>query len=573
MTNPILSIVTGTYNRRPHLQTMLTSVRLNIPRGIDYEIIIVDGGSTDGTPEWAAAQPHTSVIQHGELRGAIAAFCDGAKAAKGEYVLLANDDVFFERGSIMRALLHLETIPTCGAVAFEDDRPAPGYEHLRGFKVQTMPIIRAGERVDVPYAQVGLFRRWLGDLEGWWGADDDAFPGHTYGGDNYLSARIWEAGYTVDALDGARVKDNVIHDQLREQNYNIEKKSPGAFYKRYPEPPVMADMPAHDNPQAAKLRTLYLPIFEAAIPVQRLHKRGLRDALSKLGMVYEVDYVNDHYDLEAIVSEFQPHLLLMQCHAANSVDQQALARVRAARPEMVVVNWNGDVYEELLTSEAMLTFLRHVDLQLTVNANVLDTYHKAGIRAAYWQVAFEPVDYDNLPEVPEHDVVFLANAYSPERIELGRVLQSLAGINTGLYGRGWEWGNGECTYNFPVSTALYQRAMIAIGDNQFPDDTGFVSNRIFEALASGAFLLHQHVPGLEDLTGLKAGVHYMEWADLADLQGQIKKWKQKRYAGKRETIAAAGHAFVHRHHSFDERVAQLFNTLLPALLEGGDAAA
>ena len=487
MTNPILSIVTGTFNRRPHLQTMLTSVRLNIPRGIDYEIILVDGGSTDGTPEWAAAQPNTRVIQHGELRGAIAAFCDGAKAATGDYVLLANDDIFFERGSILRALVHLETTPDCGAVAFEDNRPAPGYEHIRGFKFQAMPIIRAGERVDVPYAQVGLFRRWLGDLAGWWGADDDAFPGHTYGGDNYLSAGIWEAGFTVDVLDGVRVKDSVIHDELRDHNYIEEKKSPGAYYKRYPEPPVMGEPPENTNPQ--RLRTVYLPIFERAIPVQRLHKRGLREALARLGMVYEVDYVNDHYDLEAIVAEFQPHLLLMQCHAATSVDQEMLARARALRPEMVVINWNGDVYEKHLTSDAMLEFLRHVDLQLTVNSSVLETYRKAGIAAAYWQVAFEPVDYDNLPDMRPHEVVFLANRYSPERTELGAVLMTLP-YSVGIYGRGWKGGNGECTYNFPASTAIYQQAKIAIGDNQYPDDVGFVSNRIFEALASGVFLLH-----------------------------------------------------------------------------------
>ena len=74
------------------------------------------------------------------------------------------------------------------------------------------------------------------------------------------------------------------------------------------------------------------------------------------------------------------------------------------------------------------------------------------------------------------------------------------------------------------------------------------------------------MPGLEDLTGLKAGVHYMEWSTLADLQRQIKKWRAKRYDQKRADIAAAGRAFVHEHHSFDKRVAQLFDELLPALL-------
>ena len=568
MQYPTLSIVTGTFSRRPHLHQMITSLRLNIPRGIEYEIIIVDGGSTDGTPEWCAAQDNIRLIQQGELRGAIDAFCEGARAARGDYVLLANDDIVFEQGSILRALLHLEEHPTCGAIAFEDNRRAPGYEHIAGFKVQTMQVSKDGELVDVPYAQVGLFRRWLGDACGWWGADDDAFLGHTYGGDNYLSARIWEAGYTVDAVPGARIKDNVIHDKLRENNQRIEEGNPGAYYKRYPQPPVMTATPQFENPQSEQLRTLYLPIYERAIPVQKLHKRGLREALARRGLVYELDYANEHYDLGTVVSEFRPHLILMQCHAPTSISQEQLAAARLARPEMVVVNWNGDVYDEMLTSAAMIEFLRHVDLQLTVNANTLAVYQQQGIAAAYWQVGFEPVNYDDLPDVITHDVVFLANAYTSERQTLGRILQSRPGINVGIYGRGWQGANGECTYNFPISTALYQNAKIAIGDNQYPTETGFVSNRIFEALASGAFLLHQRVNGLEELTGLVADEHYVEWEDPEDLQRKIKQWLPKRRDLKRAKIAEAGRVFVHEHHSFDKRVDELFNVLLPRLAEG-----
>jgi len=84
-----------------------------------------------------------------------------------------------------------------------------------------------------------LFRKWLGDEVGWWGADDLDFAGHTYGGDNYLSARIWELGYTVDIVEAARVKDNVIHDDLRDANYAREKQAPGRYHKRFPQGPAI----------------------------------------------------------------------------------------------------------------------------------------------------------------------------------------------------------------------------------------------------------------------------------------------------------------------------------------------
>lgn len=560
----ILSIVTGTYNRLHHLRTMITSARINIPAGISYEIIIVDGGSIDGTQAWCKAQADIILIEHKELRGAIAAFCDGAKAARGDYVLLANDDILFDFDSIIPAIMHLETNPTCGAVAFADDRLAPGYEHVRGFKVQEMPARRNGHTVPAIYAQVGLFRRWLGDAAGWWGADDSDFDGHTYGGDNYLSARIWESGYSVEIVDGCRIRDSSPIDELRDHNYAIERQNPGLYHERFPGGPVLTDRPQMDNPQSERLRILYLPIYERGYGK---YKRGLRDALARAGLVYEIDYVNQRFDLSRVVRQFQPHVLLMQCHAHNSIDVSALAEARQIYPGMLVVNWNGDVYEQQLVSKDILQFLRHVDLQLTVNFNVLPRYEMEGIHSAYWQVAFEPVDYENLPVVPKHDVVMLANAYSPERQQFGMLLQNMPGINVGLYGRGWKYAQGESTYNFAKGAALYQNAKIAIGDNQYPNDYGFVSNRIFEALASGVFLLHQTISGLEELTGIQDGVHYVAWSDITDLQRKIKHWLQPRYSKRRQQIAAMGREYTHSHHSFDCRVRELFQELIPRLRE------
>lgn len=553
----ILSIVSGTYNRFPHLVQMVKSARLNIPAGIPYEFVIVDGGSTDGTLEWARQQPDIRLIEHGALFGAIKAFTDGAKAVTGDYVLLANDDITFLPGSIMPAIAYLEAHPTCGAVAFLDDRPAPGYGS--DFKVQTMTIERDRQNVSVPYAQVGLYRRFLGNLCGWWGADDPimGWKGATYGGDNFLSAGIYERGYTVDTVDACKVQDGVAADDLRRKNQATEQLNSGAYYKRYPTPPRWNEHPVkHEHSE--RLRVLYLPIYERGFGK---YKSGLREALARVGLVWEVDYVSERYNLAQIVRDWQPHLLLMQAHAASSIPLNQLVAARVEKPDMVVVNWNGDVYNTGLTDAPMLAYLRHVDLQLVVNDSVVDVYSANGIASAYWQIGFEPVNYDHLPPMPAHDVVFLANGYSEPRKQLGEMLRSMAGVNVGLYGQGWQWGNGDTTYRFAEGASLYQRAKIAIGDNQYADQRGFVSNRLFEALASGAFLLHQHVPGLEDLTGLQDGVHYASWSDAADLQHKIHYWLDKRRDAKRRAIAEAGREYVHTHHSFDARVRELFKLI------------
>ena len=50
-TNPLISVILGSYNRRVFLAAALESVRNN---GMDfsYEIIVVDGGSTDGSMKY-----------------------------------------------------------------------------------------------------------------------------------------------------------------------------------------------------------------------------------------------------------------------------------------------------------------------------------------------------------------------------------------------------------------------------------------------------------------------------------------------------------------------------------------
>ena len=558
----LLSIVTGTFNRRAHLAGFVQSIRANIPHGLPYEIILVDGGSTDGTLDWCRQQPDVVLIEQGQLFGAIKAFDAGAYTAQGDYVLLGNDDVTLQLNSLMPAILHLETHPTCGGVAFKDNRPAPGYPP-RVYKVQTFNVRDIdGSEKSVPYAQVGLFRRWLGERCLWWGSRDEVMQhGHTYGGDNYLSARMYEHGYTIDVVNECQVDDHTAEDDLRATNDRAEKKRPGVYYSRYKAAPQFVQPPALPNPQTERLRVLYLPIYEPHEPAQQLHKRGLREALQRVGLVWEVDYVNQRYDLVEIVNRWQPHLLLMQAHSASAIPLDKLIAAREARPEMVVINWNGDVYEDLLTNSAMLTYLRHVDLQLTVNDSVRKVYDQYGIASAYWQVSYEPVDYDALPEVPRHDVVFLANCRTDWRRLLGQTLQSMSGINVGVYGRGWKWANGDCTYNFPIGCALYQNAQIAIGDNEFQEQYGFVSNRIFEALASGVFLLHQTVKGLEALTGLQDGVHYVAWTDVEDLQRKIRHWLEPRHLEHRGRILREGRDYVRANHNFDRRIQELLGLL------------
>lgn len=572
-----LSIVSGSVGRLDALRQMVTSVRANVPTGITYEIIIVGVVGDDATAQWCKAQADIRYLAQPALDGAIKAFDEGAAAAQGEYVILANDDVVFGKGAIVRALVHLERTPTCGAVAFADDRPGPSkWRDTYGFGVQLM---QAQQNDAIVYACVGMFRKWLGDIVGWWGSSDPIMrAGHTYGGDTYLSARLWELGYTVDWVAESRVKDLIHEDELRQRNREAEDANPGVFYKRYPNGPALPPAPLITPIDEERLRVLYLPIYEPGshYAIQKAQKHGLRDAFGRVGLVWEIDFNNEAFDLPAAVKAWQPDLLFVQLHSAEQVNAAMLREARAIKPDMVIAAWNGDVYQRHLLEPGVVDALRQCDVQLTVNASVFPKYNQLGIKARYWQCAWEPVDETALPTtlptgvpIVAHDILLLANAYSKQRKAWGDgVVRELGReFNIGIYGSGWAGKErGQTTYNFAASYALTKLARITIGDNQWPDDYSFVSNRLFESLAvGGALLLHQHVPGLEEYTGITAGVHYVEWDDTADMVEKARYYLA--HEDEARAIAEAGRAFVREHHSFEARVDELLNTILPEVLQ------
>lgn len=114
-------------------------------------------------------------------------------------------------------------------------------------------------------------------------------------------------------------------------------------------------------------------------------------------------------------------------------------------------------------------------------------------------------------------------------------------------------------YDFAKTGDLIRSAKIVIGDNQFQNSEGFLSDRFFNSLAAGgAMLMHQKVEKLEELTGFKNGKHYIEWTDLEDLKRKIElSLEEPERFIKRSEIAKEGTYYVETRHSFDNRVSEL----------------
>lgn len=122
---PTISIVIATYDRLQHLQHCIAGIRRNV--GIDHEIIVVGGGSGDGTERWLAEQAGIRSIIETRREGATRAYNKGFRAAVGTYVLWLNDDSYPLPGSVEAAVEMIERpdLPDVGMIAFYHnlDRP------------------------------------------------------------------------------------------------------------------------------------------------------------------------------------------------------------------------------------------------------------------------------------------------------------------------------------------------------------------------------------------------------------------------------------------------------------------
>lgn len=211
-----IAIVLGTYNRLELLRGCLESVRLAAAKaGYPYRIVVVDGGSSDGTLTYLREQADVHLLEQGKLLGAVKAFNAGFSYAVdlgAEYVMVINDDDrLLEPWDHIRGPINLMGEDAkIGAVAYETNlRGAWSFEEWNG----------------KPYANKGLFRtsasmaaaRAMGDETGreWWGHEH-----LTYAADTEHGLWLWRLGWRIERGYGLRVDDPSERspDALRKKN-------------------------------------------------------------------------------------------------------------------------------------------------------------------------------------------------------------------------------------------------------------------------------------------------------------------------------------------------------------------
>ncbi len=113
-----VSFIVPLFNCLPVTQALVASLPGTLPSGLDYEVILVDDGSTDGTRDWLThLRPPFRMTLNERNLGYGAANNRGAALATGEVLALINNDLILRRGWLEPMLAaHRKLGPRAGLI-------------------------------------------------------------------------------------------------------------------------------------------------------------------------------------------------------------------------------------------------------------------------------------------------------------------------------------------------------------------------------------------------------------------------------------------------------------------------
>ena len=163
---PLVSIVVVTFGNRDLNRLCLESLRTRT-EWPDSEVVVVDNGSTDGTRELleeaAARDSRIRPIFFAENRGYPAAVNAGLAEARGDFLILLNNDTVVTRRWATTLLRHLVRDPGIGLVGpvtnaiANEARVAVGSRRLEGLPAWAARWTRAHDGETFPISSLAFF--------------------------------------------------------------------------------------------------------------------------------------------------------------------------------------------------------------------------------------------------------------------------------------------------------------------------------------------------------------------------------------------------------------------------------
>lgn len=588
-----VSVVFGTYNRRKLLQGCVESIH-KACAGLSYEIVISDGGSTDGSGDWLRQQPNVVVLA-GDLSGAVKAFNDAARVARGRYIVCLNDDAELEESAIRNALAYFKD-PLVGQVAMSFlERGSWRILDALGKTYGNFPVTRAAIVRAVEHLVGGMW----------------ATCYRTYGGDNELSCWVYRLGYKIVGAADARVRHHEHLDELRRSNSSSDTAR-SQFHVRWPSGDRLAfrgPLPALTSAELARLAkiesgTSLTARWERIPPspsrgedqptssfgrerVLHWHLRtdddpqtSLVDALAAIATdgYTKVDWTFTKESERGIafasaVSRLRPTLIFMQLQDPAAVPVSALRTLREAKtndPSLVVCTWSGDVGPGKgpwpgMKDDWQYEIAKSVDLMLFTGTGQVEMHrHRGMANAAYLQIGYDTDRYYPGPDEnygKKHAVVFIGQDYGnrfdsvPDH-EAGlrrSMVQAMRKNIPGFVAYGGGFGN-----SLPQNQVgnIYRSSNAAISISLTSRLGRYTSDRMIRSMASGCPTFVKRFEDMEGM-GLVDGVNCIAWSTVEELLEKSRTWLAPSHRGALRDVGRAGATLMKTKHTWSYRMQEL----------------
>ncbi len=155
-----LSIVIICWNDLKVIGNCLTSI-YEQTHGIDFEVIISDNGSGDGSVEYVRLNfPKARIVANGANLGFAKGNNVGIKVADGDYVLILNPDTIIRDHALEKLVAFAEKHPEAGAFGCRVLNPDGSYQ----FPARPLPTVKG-------WLMGALCLAWLGKFSEWFSSD------------------------------------------------------------------------------------------------------------------------------------------------------------------------------------------------------------------------------------------------------------------------------------------------------------------------------------------------------------------------------------------------------------------
>ncbi|MDB5073356.1 MAG: glycosyl transferase family 2 [Candidatus Eremiobacteraeota bacterium] len=238
MTEPRISVVVPTYNRLDTLRHVIPSLLAQDLRRGEFEVVVADSNSTDGTAEYLAGVARDApFVRHlpGPYTGRASARNAGIAAAKGRIVLFTDADIIASPDLLSRHLAHHDQPGTRAIVGMEVQVSSfEDYLAKRADRAKRTPLHgEKPKRLSWLYFLTGNASAPRAELDRV-GRFDEDFTGYGHE-DLELGYRLQHGGIPIEYEPNAvNYHWHPVPWDEQQKKYELAGKSTVRFYRKHP---------------------------------------------------------------------------------------------------------------------------------------------------------------------------------------------------------------------------------------------------------------------------------------------------------------------------------------------------